>query len=310
MRAITLEGPATMPALREDLPEPTPADNEVLVRVHASSVNPVDSSIAAGLLAQMGVQYEYPVILGRDYAGVVEQVGSAVSGYEPGDQVFGFLLHANPTARAGAWAELITVTEDLSIAPAPEGVDLSIAGAAPLAGITAMTAVDALDLAEGDVLLVAGAAGGVGSVAVQLAARAGARNLAPALPDDEQFLRELGVSDVLPRDGDTGQLVRELVPDGVDALLDLVNYEPGAYDAALKPDARVASPTGAAGEGPGRTNVMSAPSAENLRRLGALLADGTLRIPVQATYALAQAPEALAALPAQHTQGKLAVQVR
>jgi len=310
MRAITLEGPATTPAVREDLPQPTPADNEVLVRVHASSINPVDSSIAAGLLAQMGVQYEYPVILGRDYAGVVEQVGSAVSGYEPGDPVFGFLLHANPTVRAGAWAELITVTEDLSIAPAPEGVDLSIAGAAPLAGITAMTAVDALDLAEGDVLLVAGAAGGVGSVAVQLAARAGARILAPALPDDEQFLRELGVSDVLPRDGDTGQLVRELVPDGVDALLDLVNYEPGAYDAALKPDARVASPTGAAGEGPGRTNVMSAPSAENLRRLGALLADGTLRIPVQATYALAQAPEALAALPAQHTQGKLAVQVR
>jgi len=309
MRAITLEGPATTPALREDLPEPTPADNEVLVRVHASSINPVDSSIAAGLLAQMGVQYEYPVILGRDYAGVVEQVGSAVSGYEPGDQVFGFLLHANPTARAGAWAELITVTEDLSIAPAPEGVDLSIAGAAPLAGITAMTAVDALDLAEGDVLLVAGAAGGVGSVAVQLAARAGARILAAALPDDEQFLRELGVSDVLPRDGDTGQLVRELVPDGVDALLDLVNYEPGAYDAALKPDARVASPTGAAGEGPGRTNVMSAPSAENLRRLGALLADGTLRIPVQATFQLAEAPEALAALTGQHTQGKLALQV-
>jgi NADPH:quinone reductase len=190
MRAITLDGPDTAPALRDDLPEPTPADNEVLVRVHASSVNPVDNSIAAGLLAQMGVQYEYPVILGRDYAGAVEQVGSAVSNYKPGDQVFGFLLHANPTVRAGAWAELITVTEDLSIAPAPDGVDLSIAGAAPLAGITAMTSVDALDLSEGDVLLVAGATGGVGSLAVQLAARAGARILAPALPEDEQFLRD------------------------------------------------------------------------------------------------------------------------
>jgi NADPH:quinone reductase-like Zn-dependent oxidoreductase len=310
MRAITLDGPDTAPALREDLPEPTPADDEVLVRVHASSVNPVDNSIAAGLLAQMGVQYEYPVILGRDYAGVVEQVGSAVSGYKPGDQVFGFLLHANPTARAGAWAELITVTEDLSLAPAPDGVDLAVAGAAPLAGITAMTAVDAVDLSEGDVLLVAGATGGVGSLAVQLAASAGARILAPALPEDEQFLRELGVSDVLPRDGDIGELVRDLVPDGVDALLDLINYAPGSYDAALKPDARVASPTGAAGEGPGRTNVMSAPTAENLQRLGALLADNTLRIPLRATYPLAQAPEALAALAAQHTQGKLAIQVR
>jgi NADPH2:quinone reductase len=115
---------------------------------------------------------------------------------------------------------------------------------------------------------------------------------------------------VLPRDGDIAELVRERVPDGVDALLDLVNYAPGSYDAALKPDARVASPIGAAGEGPGRTNVMSAPTGENLQRLGALLADETLRIPVQATYPLAQAPEALAALAGEHTQGKLAIQVR
>jgi NADPH:quinone reductase len=310
MRAITLDGPDAAPALREDLPEPTPAEGEVLVRVHASSVNPVDNSIAAGLLAQMGVQYEYPVILGRDYAGVVEHVGSAVNDYKAGDRVFGFLLHANPTVQAGSWAELITVTEELSIAHLPDGVDLAVAGAAPLAGITAMTAVDALDLSEGDLLLVAGATGGVGSLTVQLAAGAGARILAPALPQDEQFLRELGVSDVLARDGDIGRLVRDLVPDGVDALLDLINYAPGSYDAALKPDARVASPTGAAGEGPGRTNVMSAPTAENLTRLGALLADGTLRIPVQATYPLAQAPEALAALAGEHTQGKLAIEVR
>jgi NADPH2:quinone reductase len=310
MRAITLDGPDTAPALRDDLPDPTLADNEVLVRVHASSVNPVDNSIAAGLLAQMGVQYEYPVTLGRDYAGVVEQVGSAVSDYRPGDEVFGFLLHANPTARAGAWAELITVTEDLSIARVPDGLDLSVAGAAPLAGITAMTAIDALDLSQGDVLLVAGATGGVGSLAVQLAAKAGATVVAPALPEDERYLRGLGVSEIVPREGDVAATVRERFPDGVDALLDLVNYAPGSYDAALKPGARVASPTGAAGEGPGRTNVMSAPTGENLRRLGALLADGTLRIPIQASYQLAQAPEALAALPARHTQGKLALQVR
>src|SRR3954462_8728102 len=310
MRAITLDSANTSPALREDLPEPTPADNEVLVRVHASSVNPVDNSIAAGMLAQMGVQYEYPVILGRDYAGVVEHTGAAVSDYKPGDQVFGFLLHANPTARAGAWADLITVTEELSIAPVPEAVDLAVAGAAPLAGITAITAVDALDLSQGDVLLVAGATGGVGSLAVQLAAKAGAPVVAPALPDDEEYLRGLGVSEIVPRDGDVAAAVRERFPDGVDALLDLVNYTPGTYDAALKDGARIASPTGAAGEGPGRTMVMAAPTRDNLERLGALLADGTLRIPVQATYPLAQAPGALAALPGQHTQGKLAIEVR
>src|SRR3954449_13482220 len=309
MRAVTVNGPDTPPALREDVLEPTPGENEVLVRVQASSVNPVDNSIAAGMLAQMGVEYEYPVTLGRDYAGTVEQTGARTSGFQPGDQVFGFLVHANPSAHDGTWSELITVTEELSIAAVPDGVDLSTAGAAPLAGITAVTAVDALDLSEGDLLLVAGATGGVGSLAVQLAVKAGATVIAPALRQDEEFLRGLGVSEIVPRDGDVVAAVRERFPDGVDALLDLVNYAPGSYDAALKADARIASPTGAAGEGPGRTMVMAAPTAETLKRLGALLADGTLRIPVQATYPLAQAPEALAALPAEHTQGKLAIQI-
>src|SRR3954453_18437821 len=143
MRAITLNAPDTQAALREDLPEPTPAGNEVLVRVHASSVNPVDGSMAAGMLAQRGVEYEYPVILGRDYAGMVEQVGSAVSGFKPGDEVFGFVLHANPPPRGGAGTELFTVTEERSIAPVPAGVDLAVAGAAPLVGITAISSVDA-----------------------------------------------------------------------------------------------------------------------------------------------------------------------
>jgi NADPH:quinone reductase-like Zn-dependent oxidoreductase len=192
----------------------------------------------------------------------------------------------------------------------PDGVELATAGAAALAGITAITAVDALDLSEGDVLLVAGATGGVGSLALQLAAKAGATVIAPALPEDEEYLRGLGVSQTVPRDGDVVAAVRERFPDGVHALLDLVNYAPGTYDAALKPDARVASPTGAAGDGPGRANVMATPTAENLQRLGALLADGTLRIPVQQTYELVQAPEALAALAGQHTQGKLAIRVR
>src|SRR3954470_2492483 len=175
IRAVTIEKPDTPPALREDLPAPAPARNEVLVRVHASSANPVDNSIAAGMLAQMGVEYDYPVILGRDYAGVVAQVGSGVSRFSPGVEVFGFLLHANPTAHDGSWAEMITVPEDQSIEPVPEGVELATAGAAPLAAITAMALNDALNLSEGDVLLVAGATGGVGSVAVQLAARSGAR---------------------------------------------------------------------------------------------------------------------------------------
>ena len=189
------------------------------------------------------------------------------------------------------------------------GVELTVAGAAPLAGIAALTAIDALAVSPGDTVLVVGVTGGVGSLAVQLAAAAGATVIAPALPEDEEYLCGLGVSEVLPRDGDTVTAVRERHPDGVDAVLDVVSYAPGAFDGALTDGGRVASPNGAAGEGPGRTNVMAVPSPENLQRLGGLLADGTLRIPIQRTYALAQAADALAALTGTHLQGKLAIHI-
>src|SRR5215207_4292445 len=123
MKAVTLDAFDAPPVLRDDLAAPTPAPNEVLVRVHASSVNPADNGIAAGMLKQMGIEYEFPVILGRDYAGVVEQVAPEVTRYANGDEVFGFLLHANPTVRDGSWAELIAVPQDMFIARAPEGVD-------------------------------------------------------------------------------------------------------------------------------------------------------------------------------------------
>jgi NADPH:quinone reductase-like Zn-dependent oxidoreductase len=132
---------------------------------------------------------------------------------------------------------------------------------------------------------------------------------APALPEDEPYLRDLGVTEVLPRDGDVAAAVRERHPEGVDALLDLVSYAPGAFDAALSDGARVASPNSAAGEGSGRTNVMAAPTTQNLDRIARLVAEGALRVPIQATYDLAQAGDALDALGTSHTQGKLALRV-
>jgi len=306
MKAVAITAFDTPPALRDDLPAPTPGPTDVLVRVHASSANPADNSIAGGMLKQMGVEYEFPVTLGRDYAGVVEQIGADVTRYAVGDQVFGFVMHANPTVRDGSWGELIVVP-DTSIAPAATGVDAAIAGAAPVAGIAAMTAINALALSEGDTLLIVGATGGVGSFAVQLAARAGATVVAPALLEDEAYLRELGVGELLPRDGDLAGAARERHPDGFDALLDLVSFAPDA--ALLKDGGRLASPLGAAGDGPGRTNVMAAPTSENLQRLARLLADG-LRVPIHATYELAQAPDALNALAATHTQGKIAIRIQ
>lgn len=308
MKAVLVEARGEAPAVRTDLPEPTPAADEVLVRVHGSSANPVDIGIAAGMLEGM-IEHQYPITLGRDYAGVVEQVGRDVTDYAPGDEVFGFLVHANPTARDGSWTERMTVSADASIARRPANVDVAAAGAAPLAAITAVTAIDALELSEGDTVLIVGATGGVGSFAAQLAAQAGATVIAPALPEDEQYLRGLGVTELLPREGDVAAAVRERFPDGVDALLDLVNYAPGSYDAALKDGARVASPTGAAGEGPGRTMVIAQPTTENLDRVAQLLDSGTLKVPVQATYELDRAAEALQAIGTTHTQGKLAIRI-
>src|SRR5215210_8814096 len=184
MRAIILEDFDSSPGLRQDFPAPTPADNEVLVRVSASSVNPVHNSIASGMLKDM-VEHEFPVVLGRDFAGVVEQAGSDVRGLSEGDEVFGFVPGMSPAVHDGSWAELIAVPESIATRK-PEGVDTVSASAAPLSAITAMSALDALGVSEGDAILVVGANGGVGSFAVQLAANAGATVIAPGLPEDEE----------------------------------------------------------------------------------------------------------------------------
>ena len=139
-------------------------------------------------------------------------------------------------------------------------MDLATAGAAALAGITAISAIEALALDEGDTLLVVGATGGVGSLAVQLAAAAGATVIAPAFPEDEHYLRSLGVAEIVPRNGDVSTAVRERHPNGADALLDNVSYAAGAYDTALKEGAPVASPNNAAGQGPGHTNLYGRPN--------------------------------------------------
>jgi NADPH2:quinone reductase len=306
MKAVTWNELGAQPVLRDDLPAPSPGIGEVLVRVHASSVNPVDIAIAAGMVKDM-LPHDFPVTLGRDFSGVVEEVGADVTGVAAGDEVFGFVPMGS-TVHAGSWAESIVVS-DAGLARKPDSVDTAAAGAAPLAAVTAILCVDALDLSEGDAVLIAGATGGVGSVAVQLAAVAGATLLAPGLPEDEDYLRGLGVADVLPRDADVVAAVRERYAVGVDAIVDLVNFAPGTYEAALKHGGRISSATNAAGEGPGRTNVMSASSPEILERIAQHLANGTVKVPIQQTYNLAEAPEALAALGSSHTQGKLAVRI-
>ena len=305
MRAFTLDGFDAQPALRDDIPEPSVGNGELLIRVRASSVNPVDVFIASGALKEMA-EHEFPVILGRDFAGVVEGVGSGVNLYGVGDEVFGFVLHANPAAHEGSWAELIVVPEDFQVAAKPRSVDFAQAGGAPLAALTAIAAFDALAPSEGETVLVVGASGGVGSLFVQLAAAAGANVIAPALAEDEEYLRGLGIAEYVDRNTDVAAAVRESHPTGVDAILDVVS----APDTSLlKEGGRIASTIGAAGDGPGRFNLVAEPTPANLQRLAELLDAGKLRVPIQRSYRLEQAGEALEALPTTHTQGKLGLTI-
>jgi NADPH2:quinone reductase len=306
MRAFSLDGFDTPPALR-DLPEPVPGEGELLVRVQASSVNPVDNAIAAGML-NGSFDHAFPVILGRDFAGVVEAAGPGAT-LAAGANVFGFVLHADPAVGNGTWAELITVAQ-ARVASRPSGVDLAAAGATPLAGITALYSVDALGLEPGQSVLIVGATGGVGSFAVQLASLGGAEVIATGLPEDEEYLRGLGATAVVARDGDVAAAARALHPDGVDAVIDLVSYTPdafGVYAPALTPDGRASSPLSGVEAGPGRFPVMAQPDTDALERLAGLIEAGSLRVPIQRSYGLEDAGEALAALPTTHTQGKLAL---
>ena len=308
MKAVTVAEQGAAPALQEIEETREPDAGEVLVRVQASSVNQLDGGIVAGMLADM-LPHEYPITLGRDFVGVVEQVGDGVSSVAVGDEVFGEVPAMVPPVHDGAWTERIVVSDQV-LAKKLEGVDIAQAGAAPLAALTALDIVDALQLSAGQTVLVVGATGGVGSIVVQLAKAAGATVLAPAFSEDEEFLRGLGVDEVLPRDGDLVATVRERYPDGVDALVDAVTpYQPTPFDAVLRDGARVASPTNAAGEGPGRTNVMHRATRESLDRIAGLLVDGTIKVPIQRTFDLEQAPEALGTLAEGHTQGKLALRV-
>jgi NADPH2:quinone reductase len=186
-------------------------------------------------------------------------------------------------------------------------VDFAAAGAAPVAGLTAVAAFDSLAPTEGETVLVIGATGGVGSFFVQLAASVGANVIAPALPEDDDYLRGLGVGELLDRNAEVASALREPHPDGAYAILDAVSQAPDA--SLLREGGRLASPVGAAGEGQGRFNVMAVPAPANLERLAGLLEAGALRVPIQRSYPLEQAGEALQALTAEHTQGKLGVPI-
>src|SRR5215218_4977054 len=176
MRAFILPDFERQPTAA-DIPMPEAKPGEALVRVHAASVNGVDLSIASGQLQGM-LEYHFPVVLGKDFAGTVEAVGTGVTGFAAGDRVFGVVSDPSPLS-SRSFAEYLAVPAEPNLTRVPEGVDVA-AGVLGLAGAAALQAVDAIAPVAGEIVLVSGATGGVGAYAVQLAAARGATVIATA----------------------------------------------------------------------------------------------------------------------------------
>ncbi|WP_433333701.1 NADP-dependent oxidoreductase [Spirillospora sp. CA-294931] len=217
MRAIAVSEFGAVPALM-DLPRPLPGPGELLVKVIAAGLNPLDWKIVDGMLKD-SVPHSFPLILGTDAAGVVEEVGEGVTEFGVGEQVFGQFA-AIPRG-LGSYADYAIATEGAAVARMPRGMIYTQAAAVPTASMTGFNAVDAARVDSGQTVLVIGATGGVGQAAVQFAAGRGAKVIATARADMDAEMRRLGAGETVDHTaGDLNERVLAVHGDGIDAVLD------------------------------------------------------------------------------------------
>jgi NADPH:quinone reductase-like Zn-dependent oxidoreductase len=286
-----------------DVPDPKLSHNSVLVRVRAAALNPADHLLQAGL-GESHTDAWFPVIPGWDVAGIVEQVGTGVSEFAPGDEVIGYIRQE--ILHHGAYAELVSAPVE-ALARKPRTASWPEAAGLPLAGLTAYRAiVQTLRVQPGETVLIHGAAGGVGAVAAQLALASEARVIGAASSGHHDFLRSLGVFPIAPGDGVAGH-VRALAPDGIDAVMDCVGK--GVLQATADVGSTRVRACSIADGGPGITTVFARSDAAILTRLAEMVDAGGLRVPIAATYPLAQAAAAQTALKQPHAPGKIVLVV-
>jgi NADPH:quinone reductase-like Zn-dependent oxidoreductase len=285
-----------------DVERPAPGAGEVLVEVKAAGINPGEASIRKGFMKDI-FPSTFPSGQGSDFAGVVAETGADVGEFSAGDEVIGF------SEKRASHAEFVVVSA-LNLSAKPEAVSWEVAGGLYVAGTTAYAAVRAVDLAQGDVVAVAGAAGGVGSIAVQLAAQTGATVLGIAGPSNDEWLRAHGVVPVNYGD-DLAERLRAAAPEGrIDAFLDFFGggyVELAVDELGVAPDRVDTIIDFAAAE---QFKVQTAgnadaASAEVLAELAAQVADGRLEVPIAEVFALDDVRKAFRTLEQRHTQGKL-----
>jgi NADPH:quinone reductase-like Zn-dependent oxidoreductase len=308
MKVSAISDFSTPPAV-QDKADPEAGDGQVVVDVEFASINGMDLGVWAGYMKDY-MPYEMPLTLGRDFAGTVSAVGAGVTDLAVGDEVFGAL--ATPDLYVGTFAEKIPVAA-ATVAKRPQGLDAKTAAALALAGTAARTAIDALALQSGETILISGATGGVGAIAVQLAKKAGATVIATAKPDRAEFVSGLGADQTVDYSDDLAAAVAAVAPDGVDAVLHAAG-DPVALVDLVKPGGRMASVLGFGQDAVGdrdvtATPIMSIPSPQSLGALADLAASGELQVPITTTYALDEVADGLMAF-ASGKHGKLVVAIR
>ena len=286
-----------------DVPRPIPGPGQVLVRVKAAGINPGEISIRKGVFAERWPA-KFPSGQGSDFAGVVDETGRGVAKFAKGDEVIGF------THERASQAEYVVVDAG-NLVPRPANVSWEQAGGLFVAGTTAFAAVRAVDLKAEDTVVVSGAAGGVGAIAVQLARNAGAKVIGLAGEGNQQWLRNHGVIPILYGDG-VEDRIRSASGGKVDAFID--TFGGGYVELAIK-----------LGVPPDRINTIidfaaaekyhvkaegsqAAANAEVLGQLAGLIAAGRLEIPIAKVFPLSKVREAYQELEQRHTRGKIVLE--
>jgi len=221
MRAITVSSYGARPSVTE-LPAPQAGPGQVLIATRAAGMNPMDMQIAnGGWQAQMPATF--PLVLGADLAGTVQQDGPGAARFAPGDQVFGQLLIA-PLGSAGTYAQYVACGQDAPLARIPAGLDPVTAAALPTVGVTALQIAEALAPLEGKIVVIVGAAGGVGSFVTQLAAQAGAHVDAVAPAAEAGRMAGYGAAETIDRAAvPLPDAVARAHPGGIDVLVDVAS---------------------------------------------------------------------------------------
>ncbi|HXC81115.1 MAG TPA: NADP-dependent oxidoreductase [Trebonia sp.] len=283
-----------------EVPRPVPGPGQVIVEVQAAGINPGEAKIREGLLHSLWPA-TFPSGEGSDLAGVAEQLGEGVAGVAVGDEVIGWVDTRSSQAQ-------YAVVDAANLVPKPAPVPWEVAGALGVAGFTASAAVRAVGAGAGDTLVVSGAAGGVGSITVQLARRAGATVIGLAGEANHAWLESHGVIPVSYGEG-VADRIRKAAPK-VDAFIDThggdyveialgeLGVEPARVDTIARFDA--VAKYGVKAEG----NAVGA-SAQTLAELAGLIASGDLEVPIAATYPLDQVQDAYRRLETGHVHGKI-----